>query len=168
MNHLFRKSAALAVLVCFLVMPLTVLGQAPAETGKAKVNINTAGLNELQSLPRVGPKLAQRILDYRKEHGSFKRPEDLLKVKGIGEKMFRGLKDQVTVGSDPQVKCERRGVSPSSPASLNAAEGSLGGQPCEAMSRARYSRTLRRACPLWLTALFSEGDNSANVRPRGG
>ncbi|OGD11184.1 MAG: hypothetical protein A2Y86_04270 [Candidatus Aminicenantes bacterium RBG_13_62_12] len=104
MNHLFRKSAALAVLVCFLVMPLTVLGQAPAETGKAKVNINTAGLNELQSLPRVGPKLAQRILDYRKEHGSFKRPEDLLKVKGIGEKMFRGLKDQVTVGSDPQVK----------------------------------------------------------------
>lgn len=104
MNHLFRKSAALAVLVCFLLVPLAVMGRAQAETGKAKVNINSAGLNELQSLPRVGPKLAQRILDYRKEHGPFKRTEDLLKVKGIGEKMFRSFKDLVTVGSEPQVK----------------------------------------------------------------
>lgn len=104
MNHLFRKSAALAVLVCFLLVPLAAMGRAQADTGKAKVNINSAGLNELQSLPRVGPKLAQRILDYRKEHGPFKRAEDLLKVKGIGEKMFRSLKDLVTVGSDAQAK----------------------------------------------------------------
>jgi len=104
MNHLFRKSAALAVLVCFLLVPLAAMGLAQAETGKAKVNINSAGLNELQSLPRIGPKLAQRILDYRKEHGPFKRVEDLLKVKGIGEKMFRNFKDLVTVGSETQVK----------------------------------------------------------------
>lgn len=104
MNHLFRKSAALAVLVCILLGPLAVMGLPQAETGKAKVNINSAGLNELQSLPRVGPKLAQRILDYRKEHGLFKRPEDLLKVKGIGEKMFRGFKDLITVGSEGQAK----------------------------------------------------------------
>jgi competence protein ComEA len=100
----FKKSAALAVLVCFLLVPLATLARAQAEAGKAKVNINSAGLNELQSLPRVGPKLAQRILDFRKENGPFKRPEDLLKVKGIGEKMFRSFKDLVTVGAEPQAK----------------------------------------------------------------
>ncbi len=88
----------------FALVFLTAWGQAQTETGKAKVNINSAGLNELQKLPRIGPKLAQRILDYRKEHGPFKRPEDLLKVKGIGEKMFLGFKDQLTVGAEAQTK----------------------------------------------------------------
>jgi len=104
MNHLLKKSAALAVLVCFLLVPLAALSRGQTETGKGKVNINSAGASELQSLPRVGPKLAQRILDYRKEHGPFKRTEDLLKVKGIGEKMYRNFKDQVTVGTEPQAK----------------------------------------------------------------
>ena len=104
MNHLFRKSAALAVLVCFLLVPLAALARPQAEPGKAKVNINSAGLNELQTLPRIGPKLAQRILDYRKENGAFKRVEDLLKVRGIGEKMFRNFKDQITAGAEPQAK----------------------------------------------------------------
>jgi competence ComEA-like helix-hairpin-helix protein len=42
--------------------------------------------------------IAQRILDYRKENGAFKRVEDILKVRGVGEKMFEQLKDQITVG----------------------------------------------------------------------
>ncbi|HEX2245973.1 MAG TPA: ComEA family DNA-binding protein [Arthrobacter sp.] len=63
----------------------------------AKVNLNSASLEELQSLPRVGPVLAQRIIDFREQHGSFGRPEDLDAVPGIGEVMLASLVDLVTV-----------------------------------------------------------------------
>jgi competence protein ComEA len=63
----------------------------------AKVNLNSASLEELQSLPRVGPVLAQRIIDFREQHGSFGRPEDLDAVPGIGEIMLASLVDLVTV-----------------------------------------------------------------------
>jgi competence protein ComEA len=48
-------------------------------------------------LPRVGPKTAQRIVAFREEHGSFQRPEDLMNVKGIGEKTFLRLRPYITV-----------------------------------------------------------------------
>ncbi|MDN5344700.1 MAG: competence protein ComEA [Clostridia bacterium] len=62
-----------------------------------KVNINTATLAELDTLPGIGPTLAQRILDYRQEKGVFRTIEDLKNVAGIGEKKFADLKDRVTV-----------------------------------------------------------------------
>lgn len=61
------------------------------------VNINTATLQELETLPRVGPVMAQRILDYRTSHGRFKAPEDLAAVSGIGAKMLESLLPLVTV-----------------------------------------------------------------------
>jgi competence protein ComEA len=61
------------------------------------VNINTANAEQLISLPRIGEKIAQRIIDYRKENGKFKKPADLMKVKGIGEKTFEKLKKLITV-----------------------------------------------------------------------
>jgi comEA protein len=105
MKRFIWQSVALAALISLLLVPLAeaVAGQQSA-AGKAKVNINSAGLNELQALPRIGPKIAQRILDFRKEHGPFKRVEELMKVKGIGEKMFGSLKDLITVGTDVQAK----------------------------------------------------------------
>ena len=61
------------------------------------VNINTADVASLSTLPRIGEKTAQRIIDYRKKNGKFKRIEDLLKVKGIGEKVFAKFKNLITV-----------------------------------------------------------------------
>jgi competence protein ComEA len=72
---------------------------AKAEVKGEKVNINTATTEELETLPGVGPSLALRILEYRKTNGPFKRAEDLMNVKGIGEKSFQKLKDRITVGS---------------------------------------------------------------------
>jgi len=67
----------------------------PAET--QLVNINKAGVEELMSLPGIGPKIAQRIVEYRTQHGPFKRKEELLNVQGIGPKKFERLKDRITL-----------------------------------------------------------------------
>jgi competence protein ComEA len=62
------------------------------------VNLNTATQAQLEGLPGVGPAMAQRILEYRKANGAFKKAEDLMNVKGLGEKKFLKLKPQITVG----------------------------------------------------------------------
>lgn len=56
------------------------------------LNLNSASLSELQLLPGIGPKMAQRIVDYRKAQGSFSSPEQVMEVKGIGPKKFEKLK----------------------------------------------------------------------------
>lgn len=61
------------------------------------VNLNTASAAELETLPRIGPALAQRILDWRQANGRFAQASDLLKVSGIGQKLFDGLKDRLVV-----------------------------------------------------------------------
>ncbi|MBN1137455.1 MAG: ComEA family DNA-binding protein [Anaerolineae bacterium] len=62
----------------------------------AKVNVNTADLAELETLPGIGPELAQRILDYRQAHGPFARIEDLLNVTGIGSGILEKIRDEIT------------------------------------------------------------------------
>ena len=78
------------------------LSAAYAQTAapKAKVNINTATASELETLPRVGPKVAQRIIDFRTKNGNFKKVEEIMKVQGIGEKVFDDIKDLITVGGE--------------------------------------------------------------------
>ena len=61
------------------------------------VNLNSATSVDLETLPGVGPATAKRILDYRQKNGGFKKIEDLMNVKGIGEKVFLKLKPLVTV-----------------------------------------------------------------------
>jgi competence protein ComEA len=83
------------------IAALVVTGSALA-AGKAaptgKVNINTASVEQLSTLPGVGPKLAARIVEYRTKSGSFRAPQDLMNVKGIGEKNFVKLEQWVSVG----------------------------------------------------------------------
>ena len=61
------------------------------------VNINTATTEELQSIRGIGPAIAGRILDYRKEHGRFDKVEELAKVHGIGEAKLQRIKTQVSI-----------------------------------------------------------------------
>lgn len=62
------------------------------------ININTASKEELESLPGIGPTLAQRIIDYREKNGYFQSIEEIKNVSGIGDKKFEAIKDLITVG----------------------------------------------------------------------
>ena len=84
-----------------LLLGLTVLTALPAMAAPSgKVNINKADATELTLLPRIGPALAQRIVEYREANEGFKSPEDLLLVSGIGEKTFALLIPFITVSGD--------------------------------------------------------------------
>ena len=77
-------------------LPPAVSTQPPA-TNSGPININTATAAELEALPNIGPSIAQRIVDYRNEHGPFARIEDLKNVKGIGDKTFEAIAPFITV-----------------------------------------------------------------------
>lgn len=105
MNATMKKGTAVGIIlllagISFLALP----SDAGQKAVEKKVNINTASSAELQTLPRIGPKVAQRIIDFRKKNGKFKRIEELMKIEGIGEKIFRGLRDRITVGDSSKVK----------------------------------------------------------------
>ena len=94
------KARIHTILLGLLALPLT----AAAGGGKAKpkgpvhpVNLNTATVTELMQLPKVGAKTAERIVAWRKEHGGFRRPEEVMHVKGIGEKGFQRIKGYLRV-----------------------------------------------------------------------
>jgi competence protein ComEA len=65
--------------------------------GKEQININKASVEELVQLPRVGAKVAERIIEYRKQHGAFKTVDDLKTVRGIGDKMLEQIRPMVCV-----------------------------------------------------------------------
>lgn len=68
---------------------------AKASTGK--INVNTATLEELDTLPGIGPAIAQRIIDYRTQNGDFKKIDNLKNVRGIGDALFNQIKDLVAL-----------------------------------------------------------------------
>ena len=102
MNPHLTKGLAFGLAAAVLILALG--GFSSAGDQKGKININTASASELESLPRIGPKVAERIIEYRTQNGNFKRIEDIMKVRGIGEKVFDEIKDLITVGPDKQEK----------------------------------------------------------------
>lgn len=99
---------AALVLAAVLLVPAATLAQAPGQPAppaaatttpaSTPVNLNTATVEQLDSLPGIGRAMAARILEYRQKAGSFKKVEELMNVRGIGEKNFLKLKPLVTVG----------------------------------------------------------------------
>jgi competence protein ComEA len=68
-------------------------------TAAAPVNLNTATAEQLATIPGVGAKTAERIIEYRQKNGSFKKVEDLMNVRGVGEKSFLKMKPLITVAA---------------------------------------------------------------------
>jgi competence protein ComEA len=94
-------ATGLALAMAALLVSGTALAAAkPAPT--AKVNINTASVEQLTTLPGVGPKLAARIVEYRQKSGAFRSAQELINVKGIGEKNFAKIEPWLTVGEAPK------------------------------------------------------------------
>ncbi|MFI5006457.1 MAG: ComEA family DNA-binding protein [Solirubrobacterales bacterium] len=90
-------AAALAIAVTSLLSTGVAFAAAkPAPAGK--VNLNTATAEQFTVLPGVGPKLAARIVEHRQKAGSFKTVQELMTVKGIGEKNFEKIQGYLTVG----------------------------------------------------------------------
>jgi len=89
-----RKGLAFC-LVLALVFSLVPSLYAAEESGK--VNINEATLEQLAEIQYIGPKIAERIVQYREASGPFAALEDLMKVKGIGQKTFEKIKESITL-----------------------------------------------------------------------
>ncbi len=99
-SHVHRKTAlALALAFAFAALPV-------AAAGAQSVNVNTATVEQLQLLPNVGPAVAQRIVEHREANGQFKASEDLMLVRGIGEKSFEKLRPYVSI-SGPTTLTEK-------------------------------------------------------------
>ena len=94
----------LATMVALCLVTATDIVSAQKAAGKAAaavpavVNLNTATATQIATLPGIGEKAAQRIIEYREKNGGFKKVEELMNVKGIGEKSFLKLKPLVTLG----------------------------------------------------------------------
>jgi competence protein ComEA len=98
-----RRFVSSLILVGILLSSASALPAVAAEARRA-VNVNTADTSQLALLPRVGPAVAQRIVDFRKENGPFKSPEDLMLVQGIGEKTYQLIKPYVAVSGETTLK----------------------------------------------------------------
>jgi competence protein ComEA len=105
MIRMLLSLVAVAAMMVAVPSAQTPAGQ-KSEAGGAKptapINLNTATVAELQTLPGIGAKTAARIVDYRQKKGPFKKIEELMNVQGIGEKSFLKLRAQITVGSKPE------------------------------------------------------------------
>ena len=96
---LTRVTMIVAALLCLLVPSSVSAQQEQAAPQKATINLNTATLDQLTTLPGIGAKTAERILEYRTKSGGFKKIEELMNVRGIGEKSFLKLKPLITVSA---------------------------------------------------------------------
>jgi competence protein ComEA len=94
-------ATGLALAMAALLVSGTALAAGkPAPT--SKVNLNTASIQQLTTLPGVGPKLAARIVEYRQKSGAFRSTQELINVQGVGEKNFAKIEPWLSVGEAPK------------------------------------------------------------------
>jgi competence protein ComEA len=104
-------------IVALLILGLAAAGSSAQETARSsttaaasgQINLNTATTAQLESLPGIGAATAKRIVEYRQQNGGFKKIEDLMNIRGIGEASFLKLKPLVTVA---QSRPERASTQP--------------------------------------------------------
>jgi competence protein ComEA len=106
---MFRHALPVAVFVSLCAIsarPAAATPQTPASPRAAAkpsttglVNLNTASASDLEALPGIGARTAARIVEYRQKNGPFKKVEELMNVRGVGEKNFLKLKPQITVSA---------------------------------------------------------------------
>jgi len=106
MLRMFQMSLSIVALSLLTIAYPSVGGAAQTPSGNrtaakeevpATVNINTASVKELDALPGIGARTAALIVEYRQKNGPFKKIEELMNVRGVGEKSFLKLKPQLTV-----------------------------------------------------------------------
>jgi competence protein ComEA len=98
------RNIVTAVLVCAFALVVgssAIAQEKSAAPTKAALNLNTATVDQLEDLPGIGRATAERILEYRQKNGGFKKIEELMNVKGIGEKSFLKLKPLIVVQTKP-------------------------------------------------------------------
>lgn len=97
---LFKKVKVACVLVLCLGLalgPVSALAQKSGPVSTEKINLNSATAEQLQSLPGIGPAIAKNIVEHRAKIGKFNRIEEVINVKGVGEKKFGKIKDRLVV-----------------------------------------------------------------------
>lgn len=100
MTKILPTILLLSISLGSFVLPVQADSQSnlPLHAQKAVVDINRASTVELEKLPGIGPKMAGLIVAYRAKHGPFRRVEDLLIIKGMGNKKWKTLRPYVCVG----------------------------------------------------------------------
>ena len=96
----FVATGLALAMAALLVSGTAMAAGKPAPT--TKVNLNTASVEQLTTLPGVGPKLAARIVEYRQKSGAFRSTQELINVQGIGEKSYAKIAAWLSVGEAPK------------------------------------------------------------------
>jgi competence protein ComEA len=97
-RELIRKPLLVSALALLLLVAASHGVEAADKSASGLLDINVATMAEFEELPGIGPALARKIVEFRKQNGSFRTVDDLLKIRGIGEKSLARFRDRIVAG----------------------------------------------------------------------